>query len=167
VSLTRDFDNVIVTRTFSKVGGLAGLRLGFLVANPNVVEGVNRVRGAFEVNAAAIAMGCLVLDRPDIGDRYLREIEEGRAVLAATVADLGLGFPPCPTNFQLVEFPEGLDTRRVVDELFKRKYLVKGAFTAPSVRRCIRVTLGDAEVMRGFAEALRDVLVLKGEQCGH
>ena len=50
------FDNLIVTRSFSKAGGLAGLRMGFLAASPRLIDFIVRVRGAFEVNAAAFAL---------------------------------------------------------------------------------------------------------------
>lgn len=155
VDLVRDFDNVVVTRTFSKVGGLAGLRLGYLVAHPDIVSGIERVRGAHEVNAVAIAVGSYVLDHPELGEAYLAEIQAGRAVLAEVARELGLGFPSCPTNFQLLRFPDIDDTIDLVVALKRRGYLVKGGFASRALRGCIRVTLGGSEVMRGFANALR------------
>lgn len=159
VGLIDEFDNVVVTRTFSKVGGLAGLRLGYLVAHPDLVGAIDKVRGAHEVNAIAIHAGAFVLDHPEIGERFVGEIEAGRSVLAAAAAELGMTLPPCPANFQLVELPPALEPAAVVDALKERGFLVKGGFQHPGVARCIRVTLADPGVMTQFARALREVCV--------
>ena len=144
----------MVTRTFSKVGGLAGLRLGYLAAAPGIIAGIKKVRGAHEVNAVAIAMGCFVLDHPAVADAHLAHIAAGRPSLIAAATALGLGAPPCPTNFQLLELPDGLDPAAVAGRLKTLGYLIRGGFGAASVRRCLRVTLGPPDVMTGFARAL-------------
>ncbi len=157
VALVAELDNVVITRTFSKVGGLAGLRLGYLVAQPEIVDVVDKVRGAHEVNAVAIHAGAFVLDHPEIGEAFVRDLEAGRTLLTAAAADLGLAVPPCPANFQLIELPPALNPSAVVDALKQRGYLVKGGFPHPSVARCIRVTLAGPEVMALFTQALREV----------
>ena len=155
--MLQDLDNVVITRTFSKVAGLAGVRIGYLAANPGIVRHVQQVRGAHEVNAVAVQLGSYVLDHPEITAQALAEVEEGRAVLRGVAQELGLGCPPCPTNFQILRFPEGTDTKAVVHELKQRGYLVKGGFTTAAMRNWIRVTLGPRPVMEGFATALRGV----------
>jgi histidinol-phosphate aminotransferase len=156
--LVRELDNLVVTRTFSKVGGLAGLRVGYLAASPAIVDALRRVRGAHEVNSVAITLGCYVLDHGEIGEEFRRDIEAGRRVLCEGANRLGLEAPSCPTNFQLVRFPGAATTDPLVDGLRQRGYLVKGGFTAPAVQDCIRVTLGDADVMTGFVKALEAVV---------
>ena len=155
--LVQEFDNLAVTRTFSKIGGLAGLRLGYFVAQPEIGRLVDRVRGAHEVNGVAIQMGCFVVDHPEIGERCMRELEAGRTLLANVAADLGFGAPPSPTNFQLLELRPDVDPQAVVASLEQLGYLIKGGFTHPSVERCVRVTLAGPEILRPFAEALREV----------
>jgi histidinol-phosphate aminotransferase len=158
INLVRDFDHVVITRTFSKVGGLAGLRLGYLVTQPGVISHVQRIRGAHEVNAMSIAMGSYILDHPELSREYLTEIESGRDVLEETALDLKLGFPSCPANFQLLRFTGLSDTTPVMAALKERGYLVKGGFSSPSVRDCIRITLAGPEIMLGFSQALRAVV---------
>ena len=158
VNLVREFENVVITRTFSKVGGLAGLRLGYLAGRPETIANVQRIRGAHEVNAMSIAMGSYMLDHPELGQEYLAEIEAGRDVLEESALDLKLGFPDCPANFQLLRFTGVPDTWPVVAALKDRGYLVKGGFTSPSVRDCIRITLAGPEIMLGFSQALRAVV---------
>ncbi len=158
VPLVRTFNNVVVTRTFSKVGGLAGLRLGFLVAQPMIVDHVQRIRGAHEVNAVAAAIGTYIMDHPEVGDKYLAEVEAGRSVLSKAASKLGLGFPNCPANFQLIQFPDMVDTTSIVTALKQKGYLVKGGFSSPAVRNCIRVTLAGPYVIENFVNALYDVV---------
>jgi histidinol-phosphate aminotransferase len=146
--------NLVVTRTFSKWGGLAGLRLGFLVAQPEIIKHVERIRGAHEVNAVAIAIACYVLDHPEVGEAYLAAVQAGRDVLARGASRLGLGFPPCPTNFQLLRIPGAANTEDLVAALRRHGFLVKGRFSAPAIRDCIRVTLAGPEVMERFVRAL-------------
>jgi histidinol-phosphate aminotransferase len=158
IPLVREFENVLVTRTFSKVGGLAGLRLGYMVAQPGVIRHVQRIRGAHEVNAMAIAMGTYVLDHPELTTANLNEIEAGRRVLADACSGLGLELPDCPTNFQLVRWAGMKDTGPLVAALKGKGYLVKGSFSSDCISNCIRVTLAGPEIMVGFVAALREVM---------
>jgi histidinol-phosphate aminotransferase len=158
VDLVRRFDNVAVLRTFSKVGGLAGLRVGYLVASPAITGAITRVRGSFEVNTIAIALACHLLDHPSITQSYLRQVEQGREVLRQAAAELGLGFPPCPANFQLLQFAGLASTADLATELATRGYLVKGGFSAACVSDCIRVTLAGPELMTRFWRDCGDVL---------
>jgi len=158
VGLVHELDNVVVTRSFSKVGGLAGLRLGYFVGRPEILAHVERVRGAHEVNAAAIRVACYILDHPDMGTAYVRDIEAGRDVLTRAAIAMGMRVPACPANFQLLEVPSGAEPRRIVEALKQRGYLIKGGFSHPSVARCIRVTLAGPELMAEFVGVLRDVL---------
>lgn len=158
IDLVRTFDNVVVLRTFSKVGGLAGLRVGYLAGCPAITDAITRVRGSFEVNTVAIALASYLLDHPSIAADYLREVERGREVLRQVALELGLGFPPCPANFQLLQFAGLKSTADLATELSARGYLVKGGFTAACVSDCIRVTLAGEELMRRFRRECGDVL---------
>ena len=153
-----EYDNVLVTRTFSKVGGLAGLRIGYLVGPAPLVDWIQRTRGSYEVNAIGIAVACWILDHPEIEDGHLAQVQAGRAVLREAAARHGLGFPACETNFQLLEFPSGTDLRGIVDDLKGEGYLIKGPFSAPSVSNCLRVSLAGPAVIGPFTEAFERVL---------
>jgi histidinol-phosphate aminotransferase len=157
VELVREYDNVVVLRTFSKVGGIAGLRVGYLVANPAIVDSVSRVRGSFEVNTIAIAIASFLLDNPALTREFLQEVEAGREVLRQMATRLGIGFPACPANFQLLQFAGASSTARLAVQLAARGYLVKGGFSAPAVSDCIRVTLAGPELMTRFCTECEDV----------
>jgi histidinol-phosphate aminotransferase len=167
IPMTLEHDNVAVTRTFSKAYGLAGLRLGYAVAHPRIIKSLSQIRGAHEVNAAAISLGCYVLDHPHLYKDYLVKIEEGKRLLKASAVSLGLGFPACPTNFQLIAFPDLDSTTGIVERLKLKGILVKGGFKNPAIQNCIRVTLGDSKLMNQFIAALKSVLKETGWSALH
>lgn len=158
LDFVRQFDHIVILRTFSKAHGLAGLRLGYLAAHPDVVRHITRVRGAHEVNALAIKLGCRELEHPELSRHFISEIEAGRQVLEQTAKSLRLQCPVCPTNFQLLRFPGCSNTNPIVDGLKKKGYLVKGGFAFPAIRDCIRVTLAGPDIMSGFSQALTSVM---------
>lgn len=167
VSWYGQFENLVVTRTFSKIGGLAGLRLGYLVARKELVDHLQRTRGSHEVNSVAAAVGCYWLDHPELEAARRREIEAGRETLRRAVGGLGLETPPVAGNFQLVRIPGCRDTAPWVGRLRERGYLVKGGFAAAAVRDCLRVTLAGPPVMAAFADALGRVAEeLAGQPAG-
>jgi histidinol-phosphate aminotransferase len=157
VALVREYPNIVVTRTFSKFGGLAGLRLGYLVADPNVIKQLQRVRGAHEVNAMAIAIGSYVLDHPQLLQIGLDDTEAGRRVLLDAAEEICVELPTCPTNFQLLRLRGIENTSQVVAALKRKGYLVKGEFAHKCIANCIRVTLAGPNLMEGFLTALRAV----------
>ena len=159
------YSNVIVTRTFSKAAGLAGARVGYLVANPQVVDFIGRTRGSHEVNSIGVAAACYLLDHPELIAARLREIELGRAVLLETANELRLEAPNCVGNFQLIRVPNHGDPAPWLAALQERGYLVKGGFTAASVRDCFRVTLANPEIMTAFCAALTNVAQEQPSTC--
>ena len=109
----RDFKNLIITRSFSKWGGMAGLRLGYMVADTSVLNYVTKVRGAHEVNGIAIEFGKELLKNKFATDCYIKSIAEGRVILRKCAKRLGYVFPECPANFQLIN----LGSKKIADEL--------------------------------------------------
>ena len=103
LGLLREFPNLIVTRTFSKAYGLAGLRVGYAVSDPRVAGLLNRVRQPFNVNCmAAYAARHALADQEHLR-RSLRVNEQGMRQLEAALSERGLPFLPSPANFLLIE----------------------------------------------------------------
>lgn len=146
--------NVMVARTFSNGAGMAGVGLGYLVANPRLIDFIGRTRVSHEVNSIAVALGCHLLDHAELAESRFREIEAGRAILLRGARKLGLETPTCQGNFQLLRVPDPGDTVPWLAAIKGNGYLVKGGFTASSIRDCLRVTLGGPEIMAGFTGAL-------------
>ena len=142
--------NVAAVRTFSKIYGLAGLRIGYLVGPPQVVADVARMRNAFDVSELAHAAALASLDSPDELDRRRELNQRGRQALEAVFADLEL--PTCPSvgNFVCAEAGDGPALARALelDGVIVRPL---AQFGAPG---CIRVTVGTPDDIEAFREAM-------------
>ncbi len=146
---------VIVLRTFSKIYGLAGLRIGYGAAPAEVVADLNRVREPFNVNSAAQAAALAALEDEEHVQRSRALVAEGQAQLREGLLKLGLEPVPSQANFCFVDVK--VDSRKVFQELLQRGVIIRTGdiFGHPTY---IRVTFGTAEQNRRFLEALEEVL---------
>ncbi|MDE2484829.1 MAG: histidinol-phosphate transaminase [candidate division NC10 bacterium] len=146
---------VIVLRTFSKIYGLAGLRIGYGMAPPSMVALLERVRAPFNVNALAQRAALAALD-DHVHLSSSRKVNElGKAYLSGELHRLGLECPPSVANFLLVDLKQ--DGPAVADALLRMGVIVRplgGAY----LKTHIRVTIGTPPENERFVEALRSVL---------
>jgi len=145
---------VVTLRTFSKLYGLAGLRVGYAVAAAPLIEVLGRVRQPFSVNALAQVAACAALDDEEHVRRTLATNREGMTHLTQAFARLGLEYVPSAANFVLVRVGEGA---RVYEALLRRGVIVRpmDAYGFPAH---VRVTVGLPEENARFVEALAGVL---------
>lgn len=129
---------VICTRTFSKIYGLAGFRLGYAFADRELIALLNRVRQPFNVNALALAAGEAALDDVDWVEQSRRTNEAGLAQLAAGFRELGLEFIPSVANFIAVRVGNGA---AVFAELQKRGVIVR-PLASYAMPEWVRITVG-------------------------
>lgn len=155
---TDRYPNLVVTRTYSKAWGLAGVRLGIVVADPSVVRNLFKVRSAYDVNAVAAQCADVMSRHPEVATDYAAEVSAGRTRLCERAVALGLDPIPALTNFQVLRLQGRAEPAAIVEALHARGYIVKGPFSAPCLKDCIRVTLGPPALMEAFADALADVL---------
>jgi histidinol-phosphate aminotransferase len=143
---------VVVLRTFSKIYGLAGLRIGYGVGPASVVTAVGKVRRAFDLSIPAQAAALASLDAPDELALRVRLNAEGRAELETTLRAHGLT-PAGPAVANFLYAHVGGDARELFDDLLRLGVIVRpcGGFGAPGA---IRVTVGTPEENAFFAEAL-------------
>lgn len=151
-------DNTVMLRTFSKVHGLAALRLGWGYFPPAIADVLNRTRGPFNVAAAALAAGTAAIqDRGFIE----RSADENAAVMGDFAARLrDLGYAPCPSvgNFLLLPFPQD-DPARGADAALahlKARGILVRAVGDYGLGHCLRISIGTAEEMQAVAEALTE-----------
>lgn len=156
--LVRRFDNLLVTRTFSKFPGCAGIRLGYAAGHPQLIEGLMKVRGGSEVSGVSLAFGSYLLDHPEIAEGHLQAVDGGRRVLKARAEAIGFAAPACAGNFQLLRCPAGLAAADVAAALKQRGFLVKAGFAHRAIADCIRVTLSGPDIMQAFATSLADAV---------
>jgi len=144
----RRYDNLIVTRTFSKAYALAGLRLGYAVANPAIIRALYNVKPMYEANAVALRFAEYVLKHPSMANDYIRECSLGKEYLAGRFRSLGFAVHKSHANFLVVKMP-GINNS-LAAKLGKRGVLVKGGYDAPGLRDTIRVTVGPKRQMAEF-----------------
>jgi len=146
---------VISLRTFSKIYGLAGLRIGYGVAPAEVVADLSRVREPFSVNAMAQAAARAALDDREHVERSRNMVEESRKQLAGGFAEMGLKPVPDQANFCFVD--TGVDSKELFQALMQRGIIVRTGdiFGYPTF---IRVTYGTEEQNSRFLGALKETL---------
>lgn len=151
-ALVDRFDNVVMTRTFSKIHGLGSLRLGWGYCPAAIADVLNRVRGPFNVSAAAQAAGVAALEDTGFLDRSRAHNEACRERTAEALRALGLTVHPSVANFLLVDFG-GRDAEAARLHLKRHGALVRqmGAYGLPG---CLRVSIGQDEEMAVLVEIL-------------
>lgn len=155
IERTLEHGNLVVTRTLSKAYGLAGLRVGFAAAHPDVIATLFKVRSVYDVTSVSAAAARIALTHPEVAEDYVAEVDAGREALAARASALGLEPLPSRSNFMLIRVP---DPAAAVAGLRERGFLVKGPFGAECLAPYIRVTLGPAALMERFADALGETV---------
>jgi histidinol-phosphate aminotransferase len=147
--------NIVAVRSFSKIYGLAGVRLGYAIAHPAMIGLMQRIRPPFDVSVPALAAGSAALGDARFYERTRTLARRGREELAEALARMGLTPVPSHTNFLLVDV--GRDGREVAEGLQAEGYIVRAGLDG-QLRRCIRITIGTRRHNRGLVEALRRVL---------
>ena len=151
------YPNLVVTRTFSKCYGLAGLRVGYAVSSPEVADLMNRVRPPFNVNLLALEAATAALDDEAHLARSLEMNREGMAQLTAAFAALGLSYIPSVGNFVSVDVGRPAD---VVYEALLHEGVIVRPVANYGMPHHLRVTVGRPEENARFIAALKKVLGL-------
>jgi histidinol-phosphate aminotransferase len=155
--LVESSDRVVMTRTFSKIHGLAALRLGWVYGPPAVVDVLNRVRGPFNVTAAAQAAGVAALDDEAHLARSRGHNARWMDWFRGEAAKLGLTARPSAGNFVLVQVPADPGAATLLAALKARGVLVR-AMAAYGLPDGLRVTIGTEDEMRAAVAALGEIL---------
>jgi histidinol-phosphate aminotransferase len=150
--------NLLLMRTFSKIHGLAGLRLGYGIGVPSLIATLERVRQPFNVNALAQAAALAALDDADHIVNTRRNNREGLRFLQSELAGLGLEVIPSAANFVMVRVGDG---QRVFDALQQRGVITRpmGGYNLPEY---IRISVGTPAENARVIAALREILIDRG-----
>jgi histidinol-phosphate aminotransferase len=152
----RRYPNLIVTRTFSKTTGLAGLRLGCLFVNRDTATIMRKAQSPYPVNVAALAAGAAALDDRKFVARTVREVRAGRKELERGLTRLGVKWFPSGGNFLLVYFGERAG--RIVANLARKGILVRDRSSDFEGEGYVRITLGTQEQTRRLVGELGRML---------
>ena len=159
IELVATSDNVVMTRTFSKIHGLAALRLGWMFGPSHVVAAINRIRGPFNVNGPAIAAGIAAIEDHAHQERAREHNDRWLAWLAQEFEKLGLTATPSVANFLLIHFPETKGrTAKDADAFLTARGLILRQVGAYKLPNALRMSVGIEEANRLVVAALKEFL---------
>lgn len=148
-------DHVVVIRTFSKIMSLAGCRLGFMTADPAIIQYIKNVRPSFEVNAVAIKFAEKLLEQPQLIETMKREAQEGKDYLVRDLREHGYQVMVQEGNFIFVQ-PKNRTAAEAAVELERRNILVK-TYGNPLLRDWLRISTGACSYMEKFVKVFYEV----------
>jgi histidinol-phosphate aminotransferase len=155
VALARDSENVIMTRTFSKAYGLAGIRIGWGYVPTAIADVLNRIRAPFNVNIAAQRAAVAALgDRAHV-EHAVRHNETWRAWLIAEIRKLNLRVDDSVANFVLLHFADAKRAQDADRFLITRGVILRGC-ASYGLPQCLRLTVGSEEANKAAVAALKD-----------
>jgi histidinol-phosphate aminotransferase len=150
-----NYPNLVIMRTFSKAFGMAGLRLGYLLGQPETISLINRVRQPFNVNSFSQRVGILALGYVE---EYLAQIKK----IKTETQKLYLGLTQIPnivvypTKANFILF-KPVDPDGWTEKLLKRGFLVRNMGDLPALGKCLRISAGLPEENEGFLRAIREI----------
>src|ERR1700757_2121527 len=163
IELVATTDNTVVTHTFSKIHGLAALRIGWMFGPAHIVDAVNRIRGPFNVSTPAMHAAVAAIEDTAHQQMSKAHTEKWRNWLTEELTKLGLKVTPSVANFVLIHFP--LDkgkTAADADAFLTKRGLVLRALNNYGLPHALRMTIGTEEANRLVVEGLRDFMGGRG-----
>ncbi len=149
-----EFPNLVVTRTFSKAYGLAGLRVGYALSNPQIADMLNRIRQPFNVNSMALVAAEAALDDHAFIERSRQVNQEGVAYLSEALPALGFTALPSAGNFVLVDMGE---PAKAWDEALLKAGVITRRVDNYGLPNYLRITIGTAEQNQRLIAALQSI----------
>ncbi len=160
LALAREMPNILVTRTFSKIYGLAAERIGWAYGPPPVINALNRIRAPFNVTSAGQAAALAALGDQDFVENSRTHNARWREWLAnriAAMGNAGLRVIPSRANFLLVLFEGPLSAEQANQGLLARGYITRW-LPGQALGHALRITIGTEEEARGLAAALEELV---------
>lgn len=152
LSEAADYPNVLIGRTFSKAYGLAGMRVGVMIASPQILEPIRKVMPLFNLNVVAVAALRAALTDLDFRSWYIAQANESKALVYAACDRARLRYWKSAANFVLID--GGQRVRPLIDGLIARGVLVRDRTKDPSTPTCFRLTTGVVDHTRRAVEEL-------------
>lgn len=156
LSLQKKYKNCIILRTFSKALGIAGLRVGYCIADPSVVEYLHKVRLPFSLNLFSETAAVTLLEHDDLIKRNIAKINRNKAVLIKDLQSMGtLKIYPSDTNFFIADV--GKNRPAITNELAQKDIVVRDFSGQPLLENCIRITVGSRENNEKLVRTMKTV----------
>jgi histidinol-phosphate aminotransferase len=155
-ALVKDFDNVIILRSMSKGYCLAGIRLGYAIAQPALIAGLMKVKDSYNVDAVAITAATAAIRDQSYFQQNIKKVKDERARLTQQLRDLGFDVPDSSGNFVLAKC-KNHKAVEIYEKLVERKIYVR-YFDYPNLNDKLRITVGTSEQNDKLLVALKEIL---------
>jgi len=163
IDLIDEFDNLVVLRTFSKAWGLAAIRLGYMISQPQNIEYLSKTRALVETNALSMEIAMYALDHQHLRTDLVSEVKEGAKYLQNELNNLELKWHGGDyTNGILIFLDSAEKSKAIYNFMRKRKIYIRGSFEAP-YDFCIRASIGPKDAMASFVHTLKEWLDTVGQ----
>ena len=163
--LLKEYDNLLIVRTFSKSHSMAGLRIGYAVGSEKLIKYMNDVKfsiNSYTMNRVTIACGAAELSDPEYYKANCEKVVRTREYAKNALKRLGFEFPDSKANFLFVKH-ETVPAAKIFEELKKRRIYVRH-WDKPGIENYLRITIGTSTDMRKLYDALSDILGVKEVQ---
>ena len=157
-ALVAQFDNVVMTRTFSKIHGLAGLRIGWMYAPAAVCDAINRIRGPFNTALMQQLVGAAAIRDRDHLEKAVAYNQKWREFLTGEIRQLGLRVDDSAANFVLIHFTPGEKSAVQADQFLCRKGLILRGVANYGLPNALRLTVGPEEANRLVVASLKEFM---------
>jgi histidinol-phosphate aminotransferase len=154
LSLLRRSSNLIIARSFSKSFALAGMRVGYCVSSPRIMEALFKIKDSYNVSRLSQIAGLAAVRAQSYYRRIIREIKKSRESLVQALRRMGMRVPPSQANFIFALHPRA---RELYEALKRRKILVR-YFDAPGLRNGIRISIGTAAQNRRLVSEIKRII---------
>jgi len=155
IGMLNEYPNLIVSRTFSKAYGLAGLRIGYGLASKEIINAMNKVREPFNINSLAQVAAIVALEDEKYVEVLVKAINEGKKELYKVFDELGVKYIKSSTNFILIKVPGKAD--KIVNFLLKQGVIVRD-MTGWGLEGYFRMNVGTKEENRIFIEKFTEAI---------
>jgi histidinol-phosphate aminotransferase len=156
LDLIDEYDNLIIIRTFSKVYGLGGLRLGYAASNQEIIKNLLKAGSPYSVNTVAIAAASAAIEDLDYVKWYTTEIKKAKKVMYEGLGKLKIKTYPTAGNFLIAKFPKKAD--KIEIGLKEMGILVRNRSKYPLLKDCLRIAIGTVKQTKELLNALKELL---------
>ena len=150
----KNYDNVLILRTFSKLFSIAACRIGIIISNPTIINYIKNGKLTFDVNSIALLFAERLLDHPEIMQQLINDEREGKQYTISELEKHGYNCKSCAGNYIFVK-PKN-DAKFIVEKLATEKKLLVHGFGNPLLKDQIRVSIGSKKAMEKFIEIFLD-----------
>ncbi|MCB1196480.1 histidinol-phosphate transaminase [bacterium] len=156
LNLLKENDNIIITRTFSKSFSLAGMRIGYSIASPHIIDGLMSIKDSYNLNRLSAVAAKAALDDIETIHLTIQKIKAVRSQTAHELKKLGFDVLPSQTNFIFTRHPR-IHSKDLYEKLLARKILVR-YFNQPRVNAYVRITIGTESEMETLIKTISQIM---------